>query len=48
VQFCCDSEGVGLNYEVMSAAVSSYRRASKIKADWKAEIEEDFKERGKK
>jgi len=48
VEFCCDSEGVELNYEVMAEQVALFRSSEKMKIerDWKAKIEEDFEKRG--
>ena len=46
-----DSEGIALNYEVLSQTVSSYRAAppkASLDLGWKAKIEMDFKKRGKK
>ena len=43
-----DSEGTKLNYEVINRTVSSLRTKHHIDDNWKAEIEEDFKERGRK
>jgi len=49
VRYCCDSAGVGLNYEVMSEAVSEYRAGKLMRFDWKAQIEDDYAKReGKK
>jgi len=48
VEFCCDSEGVELNYEVMAEQVALFRSSSSMKMnkDWKEKIEEDFEKRG--
>jgi uncharacterized protein YegL len=46
-----DSEGIGLNYEVLSRTVSAYRAAppsTPITDDWSAEIQVDYKRRGGK
>ena len=50
VRYQCDSEGTALNYEVISAAVSSVRASPGVPlaAGWKNRIEADFKKRGKK
>jgi len=43
-----DSEGIGLNYCVVSQAVSTFRSAEKCESladDWSAEIEADYKRR---
>ena len=45
VQFHNDSEGVELNYRVLSEAVTSMRCCSSIAPDWQAEIETDFENR---
>jgi len=46
-----DSEGIALNYAVVSEAVTSFRSAPKgasLSDDWSAEIEVDYKKRGGK
>lgn len=43
--FISDSEGTKLNYKVVSEAVSSFRQGKKLDANWKREIEKDYKER---
>lgn len=46
-----DSEGIALNYEVLSQTVASFRAAPKgaaLDEDWSAEIQEDYKKRGGK
>ena len=50
VRYQCDSEGTALNYEVISAAVSSVRACPTVPlgAGWKSRIEADFAKRGKK
>lgn len=45
--FIADSEGVGLNFQVMSDAVESYRRGAEMPTDWKDEIDQDYKKRKK-
>ncbi len=40
-----DSEGIILNYMVVSDTISSLRTNHVVKEDWKAPIEEDFKKR---
>ncbi len=43
----CDSVGTALNFEVIGKAISSVRACSApLSADWKREIDEDFKKRG--
>ena len=44
-----DSEGITLNYEVLSQTVSMFReapRGAKLSAEWSETIEADFKKRG--
>lgn len=43
-----DSQGVELNFQVMSDAVASFRRSSAMPEDWKEEIQKDQKRRGSK
>lgn len=45
VTYHCDSKGTALNYEVMSDAVTAVRAAQPLAADWKARIEEDYRNR---
>lgn len=47
VQFNNDHEGVVLNYNTISQTVSVYRNCNRIDEMWSAEIEEDFKSRGR-
>ena len=47
VNYHCDSEGTRLNYEAVGRAVSAVRASVPLSADWKAEIEEDLRRRGK-
>lgn len=47
--YYADSVGTQLNYDVLSEAVSYFRsNAATIKADWKRNIDEDYKKRGGK
>ena len=46
VTYCNDSEGVSLNYECVSEAVTSVRKCMPIGSQWKERIEEDHKKRG--
>jgi uncharacterized protein YegL len=46
--FHADSEGMRLNYQVVSEAVSEFRANRPLEAGWKAEIDADFKRRSKK
>lgn len=48
VDYHADAEGTELNYQVLSEAVSSFRSGKKVKREWKAQIEKDFKSRAKK
>lgn len=48
VDYVCDKEGTELNYNVLSEAVSGIRRFSYLSDEWKADIEEDHKKRGRK
>jgi hypothetical protein len=46
-----DSEGIALNYEVLSETVACYRAASaeaQLRNDWNAKIKKDYKKRGGK
>lgn len=47
VQYHCDSAGTVLNYEVVSTAISGVRNCKKLDRNWKARIDEDYKNRGK-
>ncbi len=40
-----DQAGTALNFEVVSAAVSSYRKGKALKRTWKEEIDKDFASR---
>ncbi|WP_418791790.1 vWA domain-containing protein [Phosphitispora sp. TUW77] len=46
--FHADSEGVELNFRVMSEAVATYREGSVMPKGWNKEIQKDFKHRGSK
>lgn len=41
-----DSEGVEVNFRVMSEAVAIFRESSSMPKDWNSEIQKDFKRRG--
>lgn len=41
-----DSEGVELNFRVMSEAVATFRECASMPKDWKDEIQKDYKRRG--
>ncbi len=45
--FKADSEGVSLNYDVISDTISHVRASQNIEKNWKARIEKDFDERSK-
>ena len=46
VEFCCDEEGIELNYEAVSDAVKMMRCCDeKLGGDWKRNIEKDLKDR---
>lgn len=42
-----DSQGLDLNYQALSFAVSEFRTCSSIDENWKAGIDEDFRKRSK-
>lgn len=44
VDFCCDSEGVQLNYEVLDETISNLRCNREVDSTWKSKIEEYYKE----
>ena len=46
VRYRSDPTGTGLNYKVVSEAVSSVRRCREIRPDWSAPIAADYAERG--
>ena len=48
VNYHSDKEGTALNYSVMSEAIETVRCAKPLTADWKAEIDRDYKNRKKK
>lgn len=51
VTFENDSQGVQMNYRVVSEAICSMRcapQSASVGAEWKREIEEDYKRRGRK
>ncbi len=43
-----DTMGTHLNYTTLNKTVSKFRSEAKIDDDWKADIEKDFNDRGKK
>lgn len=46
--FHADSEGVELNFRVMSEAVATYRKCEAMPEDWNKEIQKNYKGRGSK
>ena len=48
VNYHCDSEGTGLNFQVVGEAVAAVRCSAPLDAHWKDAIEEDFRKRQKK
>ena len=46
VRYCNDSVGVRKNFAAVGKAMASLRRDACMAADWKEEIEEDYKNRG--
>jgi uncharacterized protein YegL len=47
VRYEPDRRGTALNYKVVGETISRVRCGRSIEADWKAEIEEDYEQRGK-
>lgn len=41
----CDSEGIVLNYEVLSEAICTVRCSQPLDSDWKKRIDEDYRRR---
>lgn len=48
VRYECDERGTELNFDTITTVLSSVRRREVISPGWKAEIEKDYKNRGKK
>ncbi len=46
VDYRADAVGTALNYQVLHKAIRSVRSAQPLSADWKQEIEEDYRKRG--
>lgn len=46
--FNADSDGIELNFRVMSETVTAYREQASMPADWNKDIEKDYKHRGSK
>lgn len=45
VSYRCDSEGITMNYEVISDAINAVRGGVSLGKDWKRIIDEDYKKR---
>lgn len=48
VRYECDERGTELNFDTITTVLSSVRRREDIVPGWKASIEKDYKNRGKK
>ncbi|MBP3634622.1 MAG: hypothetical protein J6J43_08640 [Oscillospiraceae bacterium] len=48
VDYCCDSKGTALNYEVLGEAITSVRASRPLQAKWKSRIAQDHKNRSNK
>ena len=48
VNYNADGKGTEILYESVSKAVCTMRKCEPLRADWSAEIDEDFQKRGKK
>lgn len=48
VNYHADSQGTSINFRTVSHAVENLRTSEMIPEDWKKDIEEDFRSRGKK
>ena len=48
VNFHSDQEGTALNYRVLDQAISSVRCGAALQENWKRDIDEDYRKRGKK
>ncbi len=46
VDYCCDSQGTALNFEVLSEAVCTVRASKPLGRGWKKKIEDDMENRG--
>ena len=47
VRYVNDCEGIELNYNTVSYAMSAMRAGAELDGSWKADIEKDFKKRGR-
>ncbi len=48
VNYNCDSYGTGLNFQVLNKTIGFMRAGKNLNADWKKDIENDYKNRGAK
>ena len=48
VNYNCDREGTKLTYAAVSCACSAFRADAPMTADWRADVDRDFKSRGRK
>jgi len=47
VDYKCDEEGTALNFSVISDVVCGVRSNGRIESDWKKQIDDDVKKRGR-
>ena len=45
--YCCDSAGTALNYDVIGEAISAVRSSRPLNGDWKRRIDADYAHRGR-
>ena len=45
--YCCDSAGTALNYDVIGEAISAVRSSRPLNQDWKRRIDADYAHRGR-
>lgn len=45
--YCCDSAGTSLNYDVIGEAISAVRSSRPLNGDWKRRIDADYAHRGR-
>ena len=48
VRYQCDGEGIDLNYESLSCAISDMKSTGKVNKNWRKAIDEDYEKRGSK
>jgi len=48
VNYVSDSVGTQLNYDAVNAAICTFRSCAPLGAEWKQQIDEDFKRRGRR